>query len=129
MKNQGFTLVELLIVVALIGILSSIALPVYQEYVIKTRVTEGLSLVSEIKTRVALNASLSEADLSTGIAAVDATDWVTSITVADTGAIELTMNAEAGDGTIEFVPTLGTSVTWDCTGGDLSADYRPKNCR
>jgi type IV pilus assembly protein PilA len=67
--QQGFTLIELMIVVAIIGILASIALPAYQDFTIKARVTEGIGLVAPLKLAIATEVS-SVADLL-----VTATDW------------------------------------------------------
>jgi len=66
-KQQGFTLIELMIVVAIIGILAAVALPAYQDYTIRARVTEGLNLASDLQTQIGQNAA-SANDLNTVIA-------------------------------------------------------------
>ena len=62
-KQKGFTLIELMIVVAIVGILAAIAIPAYQDYTIRARVTEGLSLASAAKTTVSENMQTGQTDL------------------------------------------------------------------
>ena len=146
MKKQqsGFTLIELMIVVAIIGILAAVALPAYQDYTVRARVSEGLALASAAKTAVAENAASATA-FDAGWNAPAATDNVASIAVDNaTGAITVTYTAAAGGAaganTIIFTPTAGGAalvagtppqgaIEWDCTGGTLDDRYRPANCR
>lgn len=136
MKQKGFTLIELMIVVAIVGILAAVAIPAYQDYTIRARVTEGLSLASSAKLAVSETAMSNNAlpadQAATGYVSPGPTPNVTSVEVGANGLITITYTEAAGGGTLTLAPTLavGTGeVTWDCTGGTLEDKYRPANCR
>lgn len=139
MKAQkGFTLIELMIVVAIIGILAAIALPAYQDYTIRARVSEALALASGVKATVgeniASNNGVSAAGNCKGVDNITtATTNVTSLSCADgTGAITVVTTAKAGTVTIALTPTAtaGQPVTWKCTVADSSKHkYVPSECR
>ena len=131
--QKGFTLIELMIVVAIIGILAAIAIPAYQDYTIRAQVSEGMTLAAAAKAAVA------ETYLNTGTAPVNredagmspnATDtfgkYVSSVEVAN-GVI--TIEYDGGDvnqaisgNTVELIPYTSDddSVTWVCGGDTLS---------
>ena len=140
-QQKGFTLIELMIVVAIIGILAAIAIPAYQDYTIRARVTEGLEMASSAKLAVSETMMSGNAN-GTGAAAITAqtdTGYVTpaattntaSIAIAAGGTITITYTAAAGGGTILLVPTYSAAngVTWTCNTGSELGKYRPAACR
>lgn len=136
MQQKGFTLIELMIVVAIIGILAAVAIPAYQDYLVRARVTEGINLSAAAKLAVTetimSNNALPANQTATGYVSPKPTQNVSSIKVVDkTGEIVITYMPVAGDGTIILAPTIQSNneITWACTGGTLAAKYRPANCR
>jgi len=135
--QQGFTLIELMIVVAIIGILAAVAIPAYQDYTVRAQVTEGLSLASAAKTAVsefyATNGDLPASNGSAGIAGSESIsgNHVDNVNINSGGSIvvDFSANAISGDSIILNPTTAGGRVAWDCTGGTLDDKYRPSSCR
>lgn len=152
-KQSGFTLIELMIVVAIIGILAAIAIPRYQDYTKRAHVSEGLTLAAPYKTGITEYYSSEGEWPSTltdmGIAVSADTDGntsdtettdpgnaVSSIAISEGGETEtiitITYNSKVDDAaTVLLTPTSGSgSITWACTyGGDMDPAWVPTTCR
>ncbi len=136
--QQGFTLIELMIVVAIIGILAAVAIPAYQDYTIRAKVTEGLSLATAGKTAVSeffsATGRLPNNNDSAGMEASGNIkgNHVSSVAVSGSGLITVTFSntPDIQDSKIILTPTTESGgVKWACTSGDLVSKYRPSSCR
>ncbi len=137
--QKGFTLIELMIVVAIIGILAAIAIPAYSDYTKRAKVTELVTAGSACKASVSEYFQAEQAfpaDIGDAGCSNTPTDKITSLALtANTGVITVTANATGAGvaGTYVLTPTETTAnsgvLEWDCTASTIDDKYLPANCR
>jgi len=144
--QQGFTLIELMIVVAIIGILAAIAIPAYQDYTIRAQVSEGLSLMDGAKTAVAEyytnRGMFPGSNASAGLSNTITGNYVSGVVVNQSGTsggkIEATFsstppqkaNAAINGKTLDLgAASNGGSISWTCISTTIPQKYLPSSCK
>ena len=138
--QQGFTLIELMIVVAIIGILAAIAIPAYQDYTIRAQVSEGLNLTGACKAAVT-EYYQDQGDFpgDNDTAGLEAAGnivgkYTVSVTVGAGGICQAEYGNDANSNILGAILTMTPldntgSVSWDCTSATLAAKWLPAACR
>ena len=138
--QKGFTIIELMIVVAIIGILAAVALPAYQDYTVRAKVSEVILAASSAKTSVAESAQINSAMPTAASLVVDtqASKFVSSVVYSQTsssvGVVTVTTTAadsKISGATVLMTGTLAANgqVIWVCGPGTINAKYLPSSCK
>jgi type IV pilus assembly protein PilA len=137
--QKGFTLIELMIVVAIIGILAAVALPAYQDYTVRAKVTELILAADAAKVGVseaaatysALPAAASFTPVSQVSKYVASVTWDGTLVTATGSTVANGGDSNLAGNTITMTPTYVAAtgiVTWVC-GGSIAAKFRPSSCK
>lgn len=138
--EKGFTLIELMIVVSIIGILASIALPAYQDFTKRAHISEGLTMANGAKIGIvdfySVHGRFPSNNASIGMpTATDITGQAVSSISVNTSKVTISYNNKISPTNTSIVfkasiPSNGTSIHWNCkSGGTVPVKYRPQNCR
>lgn len=135
-KQNGFTLIELMIVIAIIGILAAIALPAYQDYTVRSRVGELAIVASGMKATISENIANSNganpAGYCDGVTLVTAATVNTASSACANGVITVTGTADAANVALTYTPTFApgdATINWECTTAAANFRYVPAECR
>jgi type IV pilus assembly protein PilA len=132
--QKGFTLIELMIVVAIIGILAAVALPAYQDYTVRAKVSEVILAASAAKVTVSEAAATAGGTVMPAAVSIDSmsSKYVKSTAYAS-GVITATAQGDTNiqDKTLFMTGSLASNgqVTWVCGGGTIAAKYLPSSCK
>lgn len=142
--QKGFTLIELMIVVAIIGILAAIAIPAYQDYTTRAKVSEAVNALAPAKTSVGeffiSQGSMPADNTAAGFSGTILTKYVRTVgytrTSATVGQLRVGISGTVGGGTTAGETVLmngtgvaGQAVDWDCVPGTLATKFIPADCR
>lgn len=134
-SKKGFTLIELMVVIAILGLLLSLAVPSYLNTVVKARVAEGLQLAEGAKLAVSeyvmLHQRLPISQEETGYQSPQATSNIKSLHITEQGQISIDYTKVAGNGNLLLQPLLDDNgeLRWVCKLGSLPAKYAPASCQ